>query len=542
MKVLAAVLLTSMMVGGAAAQKEPPVPSFVSEVKVNNITVDVQVRDAGGIPVVGLTREDFRLLENGKEQIITNFLAVEGGIIKASAEERLVGEPAARTTVLFFDLYLLTEADKRRVLERMRDQVGGGLPPGQAVAVASFDGTLRIHTEPTASASKLLAALKEVERVTATGLQRQITLSSFNVSDMPAREGWTTYQYRRAQNVEYWEEMRRMVSRVETAFTATVQRFAGVKGRKVVVLVSPGFPRAENVPMYREWDFWLDKPPEYRNAGLYGRAALLASELEYTLYTLDPSGSQILDSVSAAASQPPAFNDVADVRFWREADRKDSLIQAAKLTGGDALFTADGGVALADVERVTATYYSLGYQPDHYGDGKEYTIKLEVKDHPEWQLQYRERYIDRPFEVRDAERSRAALLTGLAQNPLGIELVVGKPTSRISLGARGLRVYRSEAELRIPYAELTMIPRDDVYWGQVQVVIVGVNGNGDQSELAQRTLPVQLRADQLADARARGYFAFKFTLELDGTPTSIRVAVNDTLAQTTSTVIANLDY
>lgn len=529
----------SLLAATAWAQQTP---SFVSEVKVNNITVDVQVRDAAGVPVAGLTRDDFQIFENGQEQAITNFLAVEGGIVKASPDERLLGEPAARTTVLFFDLYLLTEQDKRRVLERIREQVGAGLPPGQAVAVASFDGSLRVHTEPTASTSKLLAALKEVERLAATGLQRQITLSSFNVSDMPAQERWTTYQYRRAQNAEYWEEMRRMVGRVESAFTATVQRFAGVKGRKVVVLVSPGFPRAENVPMYREWDFWLDKPPEYRHAGLYGRAALLASELEYTLFTLDPSGNQSLDATSAAAARPPEFNDVADVRFWREADRKDSLIQAAKLTGGEAFFTVDGGAALADVERVTASYYSLGYQPDHYGDGQEYVIKVAVKGHPDWKLTYRERYVDRPFEVRDAERSRAALLTGLAQNPLGIELVLAKPTSKLSLAARGLRVYRTDAELRIPYAELTMIPRGESYWGQVQVVIVGVDGAGNQSELAQRTLPIEVSAERLPEARRRGYFAFKFTLELDGTPTSIRVAVNDTLGQTTSTVLANVDY
>jgi VWFA-related protein len=536
-----AVLVAGVVGAGAWAQENQQPPTFVSEVKVNNITVDVQVRDSNGVPVAGLGREQFRLLENGQEQVITNFLAVEGGVVRSAPDERLLGEPAPRTTVLFFDLYLLAEPDKRRVLERMREQVAGGLPPGQTVAVVSFDGALRVHTEPTASGSKLLAALKEVDRLAATGLQRQITLSSYNVSDLPSREVWSTYQYRQTQNAEYWEEMRRMVSRVENAFTATVQRFAGVKGRKIVVLISPGFPRAENVPMYREWDFWLDKPPEYRNAGLYGRAALLASELEFTLYTLDPSGNQSLDAV-AAASRAPEFNDVANIRFWREADRKDSLIQAAKLTGGDAIFTVDGGVALADVERVTSSYYSLAYQPDHYGDGKDYTIKVEVKDHPDWQLTHRQRYIDRPFEVRDAERSRAALLTGFAENPLGIELVLSKPTSRLSLGARGMRIYRTEAELRIPYAELTLIPRGNGYWGQVQVVIVGVDPRGDQSELAQRTLPIEVSAEKLPEARKRGYFAFKFTLELDGGPTSLRVAVNDTLAQTTSTVVANLDY
>jgi len=525
---------------GALAQQQP-VAGFVTEVKVNNINVDVQVKDANGVPVTGLRREDFRVFENDAGQEITNFVAVEGGQVSAAREEALVGQAAAREVVLFFDLYLLSEPDKSRVLQTIRDQLAIGLAPGETVAVVSFDGALRVHTPPTASAIKVVEALKEVDRVPATGLQRQISLSSYDVRDTPRRESWSTFQYRRTQNLEYWSELRRMVGRVENAFTAAIQRFSETQARKVVLLISPGFPRAENVPMYRDYDFWLDTPVEYRNAGLFGRAAMLASELEYTLYTLDPSGNQII-TADASVGRPPQFADVANVKFWREADRKDSLIQAARLTGGEAIFTGDGGVALADVERVTSSYYSLAYQPDHAGDGKEYAIRVEAVGHPDWKLTYRTRYIDRPFELRDAERSRAALLTGLEQNPLGIELVLDKPTSRMKLGVRGLRAYRINAEVRIPYAKLTMLPRGEISWGQVQVVIVGVDLAGNQSDLGQQLVPIEIASDKLAEARSRGYFSFKFALEVDKGPTSLRVAVNDVLAHSTSTIMADLKF
>jgi hypothetical protein len=410
------------------------------------------------------------------------------------------------------------------------------------VGVVSFDGTLRVHTPPTSSRDRIVNALKEVARTSATGLQRQIRLSSLDVRDMPRRETWTSYEYRRRQNSEYWDELRRMVSRVESAFTATVQRFSATDARKVVVLVSPGFPRAQNVPIYRDYDFYLDAPVEYRNVGLLGKAAMLASELEYTLYTLDGSGNQIMDADTDASSRYSAnFNDVADAKFWREADRKDNLIKAAKLTGGEAIFTGDSSAALADVERLTATYYSLGFQPEHAGDGKAHAIRVQVVGHPDFGLKHRTSYVDRPFDQREAERARAALLTGENANPLGIVLVLDKPKGNFKFGAQGMKVYTVAAELRIPYANLAMIPRGDVTWGQVQVVVIGVDKAGNQSELSNQKLPIQLPADKLEEARSRGYYAYRFSLRVEGGQTSVRIAVDDVLAHSMSTVLADLN-
>ena len=525
----------------ALAQEQTPAPSFVSQVNVNNVTVDVQVRDSNGVPVQGLGRGDFRVLEDGKEQALTNFLSVNGGEVDSAGDASLVGQPAARQVIVFFDLYLMTEPDKRRLVEGLIERFEAGVPPALTVGVVSFDGTLRVHTAPSSSREKIVGALKEVSRTPATGLQRQMHLSSLDVSDMPRRETWTSYEYRHRQNAEYWDELRRMVARVESAFTATVQRFSATDARKVVVLVSPGFPRAQNVPIYRDYDFYLDAPIEYRNVGLLGKAAMLASELEYTVYTLDASGNQLLDAASDVGSRQPAnFNDVADATFWREADRKDNLIKAAELTGGEAIFTTDSSAALADVERLTATYYSLGYQPDHAGDGKSHSIKVEVIGHPDYVLTHRSSYVDRPFEQREAERSRAALLTGESANPLGVVLALDKPKSSFKFGAQGMKVFTVAAELRIPYAHLVMIPRGDIAWGQVQVVVVGVDTSGNQSELTHQKLSIELPADKVEEARARGYYAYRFSLRLEGGATSVRIAVDDVLAHSTSTVLADL--
>jgi hypothetical protein len=330
---------------------------------------------------------------------------------------------------------------------------------------------------------------------------------------------------------------------VEGAFSATLDRFALAPGaRKVVVMVSPGFPRVENIPTYRYYDFFRDTPPsDYRNVGLFDHSARVASELEYTLFALDPSGGDSLSEVSAANTRPNYnFTDVANARFWREADRKDNLIKAAQITGGDAMFTSNGGAALADVERLTSSYYSLAFQPEHVGDSKEHQIQVEVVGHPDYQLTYRKSYVDRPPEQREADRTRAALLTGQTENPLGVELVLDKPTSKFRWGAEGMHIYRFNAELRIPYAHLTMLPRESVAWGQIRVVVMATDSKGNQSELTHQKVPIEVPADRLEEAQQRGYFAYRFTLEIEGGSRTLRIAVDDVLAHTTSAVVADL--
>ena len=523
-----------------ASAQQPPA-GFAGEIRVNNITVDVQVWDENGVPVSNLRREDFRVLEDDVEQRLTNFLSVTGGEVQTAADASLVGATAARQVLVFFDLYLLTEPDKRVLVRGLQDHFAAGLPPAMTIAVASFDGTLRVHTQPTASRERVLEALKEVDRQAATGLQRQIKLSSYENRLRPGRESYTRYEQRRYENEEYWTEMRRMVGRVDAAFSAALQQFSGSPSRKVALLVSPGFPRVENVPQYRYYDFFLDNP-DYRNVALLGGSTMLAANLEYTLYTLDASGYQD-DTMMRNAAERGATGDFADVAragFWREADRKDTLIRAARDTGGEAIFSTDGGAAIADVERLTASYYSLGYQPDHYGDGKTYAIKVELVGKPGYKLAHRTSYVDRPFEAREAERSRAALLTGYADNPLGVVLALDKPTSKLRVGAAGMRVYRVPAELRIPYANLVMIPQGDVAVAQVQVVLVTLDSRGNQSDPAFQRLPIQLPAAKLEEARQNGYYSFRFTLEMEGGEHSLRIAVDDVLGRTSSAAVANV--
>ena len=61
----------------AGAQENPQLPKQTIQVSVDRVSVGVIVTDSGGRFVEGLRREDFRIFDNGIEQPLTGFAAVE---------------------------------------------------------------------------------------------------------------------------------------------------------------------------------------------------------------------------------------------------------------------------------------------------------------------------------------------------------------------------------------------------------------------------------------------------------------------------------
>ena len=86
------VLLTCAL-GAAAAAPAPPPPTFPTKVEL--VTVDVIVVDDKGVPVPGLTRDDFVIEEDGRPQPIVSFEAV---VAEAPAETPSTTKPAVVVT------------------------------------------------------------------------------------------------------------------------------------------------------------------------------------------------------------------------------------------------------------------------------------------------------------------------------------------------------------------------------------------------------------------------------------------------------------
>ena len=68
--------------------------TLTQKIDVSVVNVDVTVTAKDGTPIRGLTRDDFRVFEDGLEQPITNFYAVESGAA-APAPSAAEGSPPA---------------------------------------------------------------------------------------------------------------------------------------------------------------------------------------------------------------------------------------------------------------------------------------------------------------------------------------------------------------------------------------------------------------------------------------------------------------
>ena len=156
---LAAICLSSF----AGAQSERP--SFGEEVDVRVVNVDVFVTDKKGRRVPGLSREDFRVFQDGEEVEISNFSRIEGREVSRPVgvrAEELPTSPGGElpqqmaedlTVVIYIDNSTLTQPHRNRVLGDLATFVERQSGDGVQFMVAVFNPGLEILTPVTTDAA-----------------------------------------------------------------------------------------------------------------------------------------------------------------------------------------------------------------------------------------------------------------------------------------------------------------------------------------------------------------------------------------------------
>ncbi len=152
-------LLVACGIAGAQTANAPEVtsqesqPEFKIQVERNTVVVRVVVRDRNNKPVAGLTKEDFKLLDNGKPQGITQF-AVESGALPpgknaapapAKGEEELSEEATSPNMPrsylgLFFDDTQMSFEDVARTRSAVDHYLAASLQPDDRVGIFTSSG------------------------------------------------------------------------------------------------------------------------------------------------------------------------------------------------------------------------------------------------------------------------------------------------------------------------------------------------------------------------------------------------------------------
>jgi VWFA-related protein len=390
----------------AAAPPSATRPTFATETEV--VTVDVLVLDGHDKPVSGLTREEFRVLEDGQPQTLTAFEEVEARLPSeppasaASSASRVASNTAApptrRTFGIVFDDLHLDPLEIEPVRKALRVFLEKETRPGdRLVLLTTSDGRFWTTTRGAEEAS-FAAALEQVASHRPMQLGNDLRITPFEAMSMlqenrelygkqnglskrgnVSPDTTTTARVTRRRQLarghvnDRGGEMNPAWETPEEAYAAAVallERSLAVlrdgiamlgtqRERKALVLVSEGFILDPSLHGFHE-------------------VRDVAARANAVLYFLDARGLPTRPEFFGVdgGSMPPDDVGMTMVDWRQEADGARTL---AEETGGLSLQTNDFIGALqrvADESRVT---YLLGYEPPNSRrDGRYHELKVEV--------------------------------------------------------------------------------------------------------------------------------------------------------------------
>jgi VWFA-related protein len=565
----AAMLLVLAPAQPGAWQGPAQAPIVVETVQVNVVNVDVFVTDRDGRSVAGLASEDFEVLEDGKPVAITNFYASLKGRPAAAAKAEPAQPPRepqeqgattpdeqALRVIFFVDNANLTLVRRNAIFEQVRTLLREGLRGGRTEALmATSGGAVRIRQPFTSDEQVLLAMVDKLEgevgeaRLSANRnpvLSRMMgnaasaaevgapSASGALSSDSDMEDALAVREQVRAAAEEAYQRTRVTVA----AMTQFVDSLAGLPGRKALVYVGEGVPMRPAEALFAEWQASMGRfdptfsaiseASQYTVNREFQDMIRRANAARVTFYCIDASADPSGTSPTAEQAAPLADPSTS---VMSAHDLRQSLENMAGATGGRTLVAGPKlASALADTVQDLQTYYSLGYEAPHIGDGKYHSIKVRVKREGA-SVRHREGYLDKGPDERTAERNLSALLFDATSNTLGVAVSVS-PAEKQKDGNLAVTV-----TVTVPLGNLVFLPREEVHEGSVSMWVATRDAGDRLSAPGKQTFPVRIPNTQLQTALGQtGSFTFKMLVRRG--QQRVAVTLRDELGQTDSTAVA----
>ena len=495
--------------------------SFGESIDVRVVNVEAVVTDRAGTRVFGLTPDDFRLKVDGEEVPIEFFTEFRGGeaLRDVGASPWDVAPISAvqadgTSYLVFIDDFFSQRVDRNRVLRALEDELAF-LGPEDRMAIVAWDGTrTEMVSTWTSSDRDLRRALQEASMRPAKGLERVVERRNIlSGRYLPFSPGLLGGRGLAITERVYTEILIDQLEDAVDAANATLRGFAAPPGRKVMLMVSGGWP-------FRPADFVTGDPlaasfdrdfEEGRE--IYGPLAETANLLGYTLYPIDAPG---LDGTSRfdAASRVPLNGAFAN---FRELEIHDSLRYLARETGGEALLNGQRAQPLSLVSDDTRSFYWLGFNPDRAGDGEVRSIELEVKQKG-LEVRARSGYRDLSIEEEVTMQVASALLFGFPAHSQGLAVELGESQRD------NRRTMVVPVTVRLPAEAVALLPTSDGFAARLEVRVAAIDRNGDRSDVTTLEWPV-MRQQLPAAGEA---LEFETSVRLRRASQELVVAVYDT--------------
>ncbi len=543
-----AALLT--VAGLTMADTEPlPTPqpigglSFVDEVEVTVVNVDVYVRDGKGRPVEGLTAGDFRILQDGVEMPVSNFAVLTQEVFEhlvapvepvppvptPPPEERPADRPEIRPiyVVLYLDNENIHPLHRNRVLRSVREFVLETMVEPVQMMVVSYQRSLKVLQPFTSESREVADTLRTVTRTSGGAVDRdkqrrdivEAIQEAANDPDSRGDGGAGAQQRIKGQIMAYAEEEGNNLSFTLAALRQVLAMLSGVEGRKSIVYVSSGLPMTPGLGLMHEYaqvfrdSSILTRRSQVDRTRDFQSLSAAANGQEVSFYTIDASGLNPLDGFSAENrySMDPTASSIGTKNF------QDSLRYMADATGGLAVVnTNDVAPGLAMVRDDLFSYYSLGYTLSTSGQDRVHRIEVEMPGHSGYEVRYRRRFVEKSLETKVQDRVFSSLMVDFEDNPMGLTLETGSMAP-----AAGER-WTVPLQVGFPLRSLALVPEGEEYVGRVVLFLGARDFDGRQSELQRQEHEVRVPASGYGAAQEQ---RFSIDLSLLLEQNSYRIAV-----------------
>jgi VWFA-related protein len=421
-------------------------PPLVEKIEVSVVNVDVTVTDRHGQPVSGLTRNDFEIQEDGKPQPVSNFYAVENAQARsddgpAAATPEETPERFRRKVLVLIDNLNTTPHGRNVALDNLERFVNDHFSDGRYDwSIATIDS--RIHVAlPMTSDKKALHAVVGAIRNTGT---LKASRASAEHAEFNSPDHFVTPQPELIRYADKWgsngtinafEDERALNEQMISVHSSTdaivdaARAFGSSEGKKIILLVTGYLPLGTLTPFNRY-------KPDPAVGGHIGEVIANDNELDHIREVLTREANASNTSIyiiGAEGLETPPLETITAVSDASRASLNTNtapMLWLAKETGGAYLPGNRIDQSLADFDRRSASFYSLGYVPPHPEDTLYHRLTVKVKGHRGYQLQYRDGYSSAPTDLQIMRSLRSSLGVQMQPSSLPVSLIFGRPQYR----------------------------------------------------------------------------------------------------------------
>jgi VWFA-related protein len=527
----------------AAQQKTPPtpeLPKLTENIDVRVIGVDVVVTDRKGVPVTGMSKDDFQIFENGIEKPISNFYEVEGKAATQVVTVPTPGAPAApppakeeineqlrRRLIIYVDNLSLAPFNRNRVFKQMKDFVKDAMRPGDEAMVATYNRSLKVRAPFTRDPIQIQQTLDAISGESALGIANRSEFKdvSSRINDAKSYDEALADARSYAQSVEH--DLRQSVESINGLLTT----LAGVEGKKVLVLATEGFqiqPGREaftlidEIAREKSWQSSsMLEAMTFNGNNLIESIAKTANANGITIYPIHAGGLAAGSEGMTADNQQATSYNVSSAAL---SNTTESLQLMAELTGGVATARSNNFAgAFKNIIRDLDSYYSLGYRAGTERVDRQRSLEVRVKN-KQLRVRNRQTFVEKSTFQEMSDRVIANLLYRTKANDLGIRMKVNSPIPAEEL-------FKVPVEVHIPLDNLVLLQQGEAYMGGFSIYVVVGNKDGDMSDVARRSHQITIPIGDFAKSKGK-YYTYTLDLMCERGLNKISVGVVDDVSNT----------